>query len=554
MKNIFGFKYLFHFQQQIIKFLSKNNDLVVTAPAASGVKTAILNHCIINKARCILFIRSLDSISKTLSILDKYGVKAEGVSSLLSVKNRSSAIHQFVIGNLDCLICTPDQVKLFNERHISSLCNSDSQIVLVLFDAHRVYPESYRFNPTYNVTNNFIQNLCVSSYEISGKKLINSVLVSDCISSSELSELAKKSNPNPIAVCSQRRFENTKLSTKFSHLESSNNSILSYLKRNSFHSILVYTPYHSINDTMALLRANLTETILDTLPSPSELEKSHIVVSSSPYLAVLNKFDLILINGLPSNFSHLTPFLDSGTKVMIHYSQTDIDSVKFNYLESSSVGSPIRHLIDTLHCQPLNKDINAVSFAGKHSDVKDLNNYHRALEVLALSGLIKVSRKQGKISIFQRSSLSSNGSIDSAIASASNRAKRLSEQTIALVNSDACLQQRFNEILMASDGIRCGQCEICQSDFRPSARPDSPLSFSESNTLRAMLVNYRNSLTSDLPLKVLLPNAALEQVIELLPLSTKELATLDSFKGNNRIELFGGDILKVVSRFLQRLD
>lgn len=532
MANVFGFNYLYFLQQQILKNLSDSKDIVITAPHGSGVKSAILLHCISNQTKCIIFIRALDAISMTLSLLNVHGVKAEGITSQHSVNKRTKSIQNFVEGDLDFLLCTPDQAKLFNADHISALCKLERKIVIALFDSHRVFPESYQYNPCYSLTKNLIQSLYATSIETCGVKLISSVLVSDCLSSAELTDVSKFSIYPPTCLHKQRLLKST-VTSHLCHSVSSETSILRYLKRNSFQSVFVYTPTESVGRIKDLLTTHLPEIVLDVLPSKSDAINKFILVSSSPYVASMNNFDLVLINGLPHNISYLTHFFDSGVRVDIHYQVNDIEEHGRPFYDTD-----IEQQIKNWFGKPNSHEFDALNY-----DIK-------CLEALASTGHIITNRVKSKITTFRRSPLSSESSIASAIALANDRASKVANRLINLVESPKCVQERYNELLLAVEGIRCGRCKFCKAESLPLTRPDLPLSTSESSTLRIRLINYRNSLSTDLPVKVLLPDAALEQVIEVLPLTTKELSQLDSFNGNNRIELFGESILKIVNHFL----
>lgn len=550
MKNIFNFKYFYTIQLKIINSLDNNDSrLMISAPKLTGIKSAIIQHCVSSNKKCIIFIRSLNEIDAINFKFSHIGLRCCLLSSKLSENTKNNFLTEFLTSDkYQFLVCTPDQVKLL--RTHSHLFDMKNELIMVLFDCHRALTESFLHHSSYIEAMKFMNGLQTQNTQ----QNISCVFVSDSLTEDDFHYFRTVDGPPATYFVAQRSFGTSSISVL--HCKNPVNNLASLLSNSPLIEPLVIIATHAYQLESILnviTKSGLTITN-DKINYQFKIHiNNKIVYATDSFTAAVNiKPKHVIFAGLPYNFSFLTPFLDLGSKVTIvcpYNNHSDLS----NSLEFSIPDVPKSlAIIDYLFEQPPHSvfELEDLKLHFSKTTSHSLTSKFVYFGINHQYLLLKSSTR--KPIRFELNPLISKSFFIDYTLTMHRRALQKAKDVLKLVQSKKCCQEAFNEffILQKNDAIRCGQCDVCMGESKRILRPENGLDVVQANQLRAELMTFRQNLTTDLPIKALLPDSSIEQIIESLPLSLIDLNQLPSFQNNNRCELFGLDIIQLVSWFI----
>jgi hypothetical protein len=575
LRETFGFGYFYTNQQSIVSTLvTGKTDVFCCAPRNSGVKTAIISQAISSGEKCIFIIRSIaeiDALLKVLSVNCK--VKALSVTSHLALSERLSVFKSFFKDDTLFLITTPDQFRNLND-HASLFLHCPTPLLITMFDCDRAFPESFNHHASYSDSINLIHSL-QTTLECANqtRAKLTALLVSECLSQEHFLFFHNPLRPPAKFIHSQHRFGDVQMFCSVVSEPSLDAIFSKHIEVEPKNVAFICSKHSSCESTITSVLTLLNKTKTKQVFEQAQLQDA--VASSKPFIFICNNLhsatlidcQKIIHVGIPENTSHLT-FLLSNTSNLIelHYLYTldDVkmlnESVAHRYPEASSLVT----LIDYLCEQPVSAIVSKKQLLeqGKSSKVEALATYRFIDWMLALGYLKKVkeerAQNKGKRNgtnncLFQVSLLPNKDFLVDLAAKRHARAKKRATDTLNLMFSSKCKQVAFNELNGDPElALACGHCAICKpplSNQHVTPPKKAPVTDSQRELMRFKLITLRNSsgINSSLPASLLLPDPAIEQILEKWPSSINELKQLDSFKNNSRHLLFGDKIIEMLT-------
>jgi hypothetical protein len=571
----FGHRYFYTNQHEIIKTLAAGEtDIFCCAPRYSGIRTAVISQVISSGVKCIFIIRSIaeiEAMHKLLSFVCK--LKVLTVTSSLAVSERLSVFKTFLSDDTLFLITTPDQFRSLKD-HSSLVQNCPTQLLITIFDCERTLPESFHHHASYSDSLKLIHSIqsTLGSASQTQSKL-TTLLVSECLSHEQFKAFQHPLRPPAKFIHAQHQFGNTQIlccnvstgslgSVLSEHISDESQSV----------AIIYYKPTNGdFSVTLALesLRRTTKMRVFDQsqLSEANAFNKPFIFITSSLHYASQANCQKIVHIGIPENTSHLT-FLLSNTKNLVElhflYTQKDINMLSTSVSLRYPSAFCLTELIDYLCEQPISAIVTQQQLMelGSTANVDPLAIYRFIDWMLELGYLKKIKvesvskqRVSHKVKIcsFQILLLPNKDFLVNLVAKRHARAQKRASDTLGFMFSSKCKQVAFNELNGDPKlALSCGHCIICKPalihhQISPSKKV--PPTESEIELMRFKLITLRNSsaINGSLPASLLLPDAAIEQVLEKWPTSIDELKKLDSFKNNSRHHLFGEAIIDMLT-------
>lgn len=561
LKDVYGFKYFYAGQEQIIKANNIGDDIVCCAPPNAGVRTAILANSINSKRQCIFIIRSIAEIQSLANLIsDTCKSNVASITSHIKLEDRHSKIVDFLNQEYQFLLTTPDQFALIS-THSPKLYSLSNDLLVIVYNAERIFPESYRYHASYSSAFKLINTLksaLDSSSPLSSGRF-TTLYVSDCLSIDAFKQLNHSARPPATHIHFQREIRvpiktvRTNTVDEFAYMPASIND-----SKASFVIIVVRKDkLDAVSSVLINLRMAIHYNVIShTHSAPAKLpEAPTILITESINTIQQHKFGLCIIHGVPDNTSQIAFILNAAkvhsTQLLFGYPFLDdiaINSIAtltpppalltntIAFLKGRSLGSTVSR-----------SDVTKASSKDLSSTALDhfLNWLISQNYLKLIKGSGKGSSKNKQPEIFEIKLLPSYELLLDIVTRNHSRAIRRHNDALALLTSSRCKQQAFNELNGAiANPLACGICNICKplDHFLPTLAEV----FDE---LRKDLITLRNiaAETTQLPAAVLLPNAAIEQIIESRPTSMTEICKLEAFKGNERHLLFGDDILRLLN-------
>lgn len=564
LKEIFQFRYFYSGQERVIKAIDMGNDIVCCAPPNAGLRTAILACSLKTTKQCIFIIRSIAEIESLSNLItDNCKGLAVLISSKIELEERHSKIVDFINQDYQFLLTTPDQFALI-ALHSPKLNPNSTDMLVIVYNAERIFPESYRYHVSYSTAFNLINDL-KSALDITSttKPLgrFTTLYVSDCLSVESFRQLDHPNRPPATHIHFQREIKvpfktvRTPKDDEFGYLptfinDSHPESVIIIAKQNKFQAVKsVLNNLNIVEHYHVIIQFHSAKAQLADAPA--------ILITDSLSTLEHHKFGLCIIHDVPDNTSQITFILNAakehGTHLLFgHPFCDDIPEERIatlapppallentlNFLNGCAVGTTVTW-----------QDVARASSKGLSSTA--LRNF---LSFLISQSYLKLKKgsagkgyaKNSKSELFEIQLLPSYELLLDMANRNHKRAIKRHNEVIALLTSSKCKQETFNELNGAStDPLMCGICDICKPKPVDTRLP----------TLDEILDELRNELftlreiaaeSKQLPAAVLLPNSTIEQILEFRPTSLAEICKLDGFRGNERHLLFGEDILRLL--------